>query len=110
MSMAGVVKGELVSRIRRAPGIESFRFKMEKKIKFIPGQFLQFILDEENEGNRELNKYLSFSSSPLKDYVEVTKRLSKSLFSKCLAELEIVQKVKLKLPFGNCVFLDEYKK
>jgi ferredoxin-NADP reductase len=103
-------KVRLVQRIIRTPTIESFRFLPDKKIDFIPGQFLQVIFDEKNTDNKELNKYLSFSSSPAKDYIEVTKRLSESSFSQKLKALKTNDEVLLKASLGSCVFKDEYKK
>ena len=97
-------------RIKRTPTIESFRFLPQEKLDFIPGQFLQVIFDEKNPRNKELNKYLSFSSSPARDYIEVTKRLSESLFSQRLKNLKINDTVLAKGPLGSCVFKEDYKK
>ena len=96
------VRGKLVERIKRTPSIESFRFLLEEKVDFIPGQFLQVIFDENDLNNRELNKYLSFSSSPAKGYIEVTKRLSQSQFSEKLRGLQYGTKVLFKAPMGKC--------
>jgi ferredoxin-NADP reductase len=105
-----LLKAALIERIKRTPTVESFRFLPEKKVDFVAGQFLQVIFDEENRDNKELNKYLSFSSSPEQDYIEVTKRLSDSLFSQRLKELKPRDQVLLKLPLGNCVFEESYNK
>ena len=102
------LKVKLIANIKRTPSVESFRFS-PKKIAFIPGQFLQLIFDEVNEDNKNLNKYLSFSSSPSKDYIEVTKRLSDSDFSGRLKGLKINQELLIKAPLGNCIFKEEYK-
>jgi len=88
----------LVQRIIRTPTIESFRFLPDKKIDFIPGQFLQVIFDEKNPDNKELNKYLSFSSDPAREYIEITKRLSESSFSQKLKELKTSDEILLKAP------------
>ncbi len=88
----------------------SFRFDSEESIDFIPGQFLQIIFDEENLSNRELNKYLSFSSASGESYIEVTKRLSESVFSQRLRELKQGDSVKIKAPMGNCVLGTDIKK
>jgi len=105
-----ILKAKLVSRIRRTPTTESFRFLPEKKINFIPGQFLQLIFDPDNPGNKELNKYLSFSCSPACDYIEVTKRLSESKFSQALKGLKPLDEIVINAPLGACVFKEEYKK
>lgn len=103
-------KVKLIERIKRTPTVESFRFLAEKKINFLPGQFLQLIFDPGNPDNRELNKYLSFSASPAREYIEVTKRLSDSQFSARLKNLRIEDEVYLKGPLGGCVFKEEYQR
>ena len=109
-NQAKIIQAKLLNKIKRTPTIESFRFQSDEKISFLPGQFLQIIFDEENSLNRELNKYLSFSSSPNKSYFEVTKRLSNSKFSQRLRKLKEKDSIKIKAPFGNCVFEDKYEK
>jgi len=104
------IKATLIERLKRTPTIESFRFKPQERVDFIPGQFLQVLFDAQNPKKRELNKYLSFSSSPTKDYIEVTKRLSESSFSNRLRNLALGNEVLFRLPMGMCVFEEEYKK
>ena len=92
------IRVKLIEKIKRADAVESFRFSPPKKINFLPGQFLQI-----------MNKYLSMSSSPTKDYIEVTKKLSDSEFSNRLRNLKIDDEALVKIPMGDCVFKDEYK-
>jgi len=87
----------------------SFRFLPDEKINFIPGQFLQLIFDEGNRKNKDLNKYLSFSCSPQKPYIEVTKRLSESKFSNKLISLNKGEEILIQGPLGNVVFKQEMK-
>ncbi len=103
------LRGRLIQRLKRTPTVESFRFAVGGKLDFIPGQFTQLIFDEKNRQNTGLNKYLSFSSSPAREYVEVTKRLSNSAFSVRLKGLKINDEVLLAAPSGNCVFKGDYK-
>jgi ferredoxin-NADP reductase len=107
---ASLYKGKLIERIKRTPSVESFRFQLDGACEFLPGQFLCVMFDANDEKNKELNKYLSFSSSPLKGYVEVTKRLSDSEFSKNLNALKPHDEVILKGPLGSCVYKDEYSR
>ncbi len=104
------VKVKLEKRIKRTDTIESFRFLPTEKIEFAAGQFMQVILDEQNRQNKDLNKYLSFSSSPIKPYIEFTKRLSDSTFSQRLSGLKQGDEVLLRAPLGSCIFREEYKK
>lgn len=105
-----IVKGKLIQKISRTPSIESFRFRLDKKIDFLPGQFLQVIFDPDTSINKELNKYLSFSCSPTRDYIEVTKRLSSSQFSQKLRDLNAGDEVVFRAPLGKCVYEEGYKK
>jgi len=98
-----------IERVDRTPTVASFRFQPREKITFIPGQFLQVMFDRINSRNKELNKYLSFSASPDEPYIEVTKRLSASIFSQKLSSLKQGDEVALKLPLGNCILQPEYK-
>lgn len=104
------LRAKFIERIVRTPTVESFRFMPEKKLVFAPGQFLQLIFDQADIDNKELNKFLSFSVSPLKDYIEVTKRLSGSVFSQKLRDLKIGDEVSIKAPLGSCIFKESYKK
>lgn len=108
--MPKAIKAKFVQKIQRTPSVASFRLKPQERIDFIPGQFLQVVFDKDNPNNKDLNKYLSFSASPLKDYIEVTKRISQSNFSQRLNNLKIDDEVLLNAPLGSCVFKDDYKK
>ncbi len=102
--------GKLIETIERTESIKSFRFLPDEKIHFSPGQFLQLIFDEKDRQNRLMNKYLSFSCAPQREYIEVTKRLSNSEFSLKLKQLHLGERVLLRAPMGDCVFSDEYTK
>jgi ferredoxin-NADP reductase len=88
--------------VERTKSVVSFRFKPQREIDFIPGQFVQILFDEKDRANKFLNKYLSFSCRPGKATIEVTKRLSSSDFSKRLLALIKDQSVLLKGPMGKC--------
>ncbi|MDD2654927.1 MAG: FAD-dependent oxidoreductase [Candidatus Omnitrophica bacterium] len=104
------IKAKLIDKIQRTPSVASFRLIPEEQLNFIPGQFLQVVFDKDNSNNKDLNKYLSFSASPSKDYIEFTKRISESNFSQKLKNLNLNDEVTIKAPLGSCVFRDEYKK
>lgn len=98
------------SSIKRTDSIYSFRFRTNEKLSFIAGQYLQLIFDEQDRRNRDLNKFLSFSCAPNKDYFEVTKRLSNSEFSNKLKGLKAGDELLIKAPMGKCVLHDDHKK
>jgi ferredoxin-NADP reductase len=104
------IRARLIEMILRTPTVESFRFYPPQKLEFVPGQFSQVIFDEAGQNNKELNKYLSFSASPEREYIEVTKRLSASSFSERLRGLKIGDEVLFRGPLGSCTFQQSYKK
>lgn len=104
------LKATLVERVRRTPSVESFRFQPQEKVSFISGQFAQLIFDKQNKNNAELNKYLSFSSSSERGYIEFTKRLSQSLFSQALKNLKAGDEISVRGPLGSCIFKQEYRR
>ena len=95
---------KFIERIKRAEAIESFRFSPENKVEFAPGQFLKVFFDELNKDNKDLNKYLSFSCAPEKEYIEVTKRRSESNFSQRLWSLKKDDEALMSGPMGTCTF------
>jgi len=104
------IKATFQQKIVRTSSVASFRFVLGQGLTFSPGQFLQIIFDPEQRDNKEMNKYLSFSSAPDKPYIEVTKRLSQSRFSQKLNNLLPEEQVLIKAPLGSCVFKEEYQR
>ena len=102
--------GKLIERIERTSNVESFRFALKEKLDFLPGQFIQVIFDEKDRKNGALNKYLSLSCAPGKDYIEVTKKISESKFSDKLESLKVGKEVLFKGPMGKCVFNSSLQK
>lgn len=102
-------KATFVESIQRSPTSVSFRFIPEKHIDFKPGQFTLVLFDENNEKNKNINKYLSFSSAPYHDYFELTKRISDSEFSEALSSLKKGDEVAFNGPMGICYFEESMK-
>ena len=98
-----------VSDIRqRTSSVKSFRFRIGENVDFKPGQFF-FVTIKIN--GTERTKHFSFSNSPTeKGYVEFTKRITESNFSKALNRLKIGNWAKIKMPYGSFTFEGEYKK
>jgi len=105
-----LVKGIFKEHIKRTPDVYSFRFSTEARIDFRPGQFAKIVFDADNLNNKDLNKYLSFSCSAGKEYVEFTKKTSRSKFSQALLSLKPQEAIYLQAPLGNCVLRDDYNK
>jgi len=102
--MASEFRATFVKSVIRTDKVMSFLFQAAAPVEFIPGQFAQVIFDEQNRGNKLLNKYLSFSTAPGKSLFEVTKKLSDSEFSGRLKNLRPGDPVLFKAPMGNCIF------
>ena len=95
---------DVIDIIERAPGVKSFRFKTEVDTGFKAGQF--FFVTIKVEGVERI-KHFSFSNSPTeKGYVEFTKRLTDSEYSKGLERLKIGDWARLKMPYGSFTLVD----
>jgi len=99
-----LIKIKLSEKITRTSSVCSFRFIADKKVEFLPGQFARIIFDEEAINNSSLNKYLSISCSPERGYLEFTKRITASDFSKHLMALAVGDVINMARPSGHCVF------
>jgi len=97
---------KFIEKVPRTSSLVSFRFSPKEKVDFLPGQFLQVIFDKNNRGDKNLNKYLSFSCAPGKGYIEVTKKLSDSVFSSRLNSLKKNDEVLIRAPMGKCTLYD----
>ena len=99
---------EVLNIIQRTHNVKSFRFKIKEDVDFKPGQF--FFVTLKIDGT-ERTKHFSFSNSPTeKGYVEFTKRITDSEFSKALNRLNIGDWARLKMPYGSFTFEGEYEK
>lgn len=99
---------EVLDIVQRTHNVKSFRFKIKEDVDFKPGQF--FFVTIKIDGV-ERTKHFSFSNSPTeKGYVEFTKRITDSEFSKALNRLKIGDWARLKMPYGSFTFEGEYEK
>ncbi len=99
---------EALDIIQRTHNVKSFRFRIKEDVDFKPGQFF-FVTIKINGTDR--TKHFSFSNSPTeKEYIEFTKRITDSEFSKALNKLKISDWAKLRMPYGSFTFEGEYEK
>jgi len=103
------VRCTLKKKTLRTGDVMTFRMVAEEPVDFLAGQFLQVIFDEENRKNKELNKFLSFSCAPGKEYFDFTKKIGGSVFCEQLKKMEKGDTVLIKLPMGRCVFDPAHK-
>ena len=89
--------------IQRNYNVKSFRLEIAGWLDFKAGQFLIITL----QGNLNLKRYLSISSSPTeKCYLEFTKKITQSDFSTALDNLKAGDRVSIQYPLGKFI-LDE---
>jgi ferredoxin-NADP reductase len=98
----------VIEVIKRTSDAKSFRFAVPDDIEFKQGQFF-FVTIRIN--SREVTKHFSFSNSPTeKGYIEFTKRLTESEFSKALDRLKLGDWARIRMPYGIFTFEGEYEK
>lgn len=99
---------KVIEVIQITNDVKSFRFAVSDDVDFKPGQFF-FVTIRIN--SKEVTKHFSFSNSPTeKGYIEFTKRLTDSEFSKALDRLKEGDWAKIKMPYGQFTFQGEYEK
>ena len=97
------INAKIKEIIARNYNVKSFRLEVPATSEFKAGQFISVTLNN----NPQLKRYLSISSSPTeKGYLEFTKKLTQSDFSKTLNELKVGDQVKIQCSFGKFI-LDE---
>jgi ferredoxin-NADP reductase len=102
------VRLELTEVIAHCCDVKTFRFALAEDVAYVPGQYLVLTL---SVGGRPVSKAFSLSSSPTeKGFIQFTKKLSDSPFSRELNELEIGQKCSLRFPLGNFTFTGQHPK
>ncbi|MFH1996975.1 MAG: FAD-binding oxidoreductase [Candidatus Omnitrophota bacterium] len=101
-------KTEVLEVIPRTHNVKSFRFAVKENGLFKPGQFFRLTL---SVGGKEESKYFSFSNSPTETgYIEFTKRITESDFSKTLIGARPGDPAAVAMPYGNFTFEGEYDK
>lgn len=101
------IKVKIKEIIRRNYNVKSFRLEVPGALDFKAGQFLSVKLKD----NPQLKRYLSISSSPTETcYLEFTKKLTESDFSKALDALVTGDEVAIQYPFGKFVLDESFPK
>ncbi|MBN1913767.1 MAG: FAD-dependent oxidoreductase [Candidatus Omnitrophica bacterium] len=104
--MAQEVRAIVQEVIKRTHNVKSIRLEPAGDLNFKAGQFLSVRLKAE----KELKRYLSFSSSPSEGFIEFTKKLTESDFSRTLDGLKSKDEVFIQYPFGDFTLKDDHKK
>ena len=99
---------QLQQIIPRTHDVVSFRFPRPAELDYKPGQFLYITI---KQGDKELSKHFSFSSSPTeKDHIEFTKKFTDHEFSMALKAAKVGEWARIDAPFGQFTFEGEYPK
>ena len=94
--------------IPRTHDVTSFRFSRPTDLNYKPGQFMFVTL---KQGEKELSKHFSFSSSPTeKEHIEFTKKFTDHEYSMALKSTKIGDWARIDAPFGQFTFEGEYPK
>jgi len=94
--------------IPRTHDITSFRFPRPAELDYKAGQFLFITL---KQGDKELSKHFSFSSSPTeKEHIEFTKKFTDHEYSLALKAVKIGDWARIDAPYGQFIFEGEYPK
>ena len=106
--MAKEFATKVIRIIDRTYNVKSVRFTLPEPVDFMAGQFMFVTLESED---KELSHPLSISNSPTETgFVEFTKKLSQSDFSRHLKQLKPGDEARMKLPFGQFTLQPEFKK
>lgn len=98
--MAQELTARVKEVIQRTYNVKSVRLDSGGKADFQAGQFLAITL----QNNPALKKYLSISSSPTEEcYLEITKKLTESEFSRAFDQLKPGDTVNIRYPFGKFI-------
>ena len=94
--------------IQRTHDITSFRFPRPVELDYKPGQFFFVTL---RQGDKELKKHFSFSSSPTeRDHIEFTKKFTDHEYSLALKASKVGDWARIEAPLGQFTFEGEYPK
>jgi ferredoxin-NADP reductase len=94
--------------IPRTHDVTSFRFSRPTDLNYRPGQFMFVTL---KQGEKELSKHFSFSSSPTeKEDIEFTKKFTDHEYSLALKSAKVGDWARIDAPYGQFTFEGEYPK
>jgi ferredoxin-NADP reductase len=94
--------------IPRTHDVTSFKFSRPTDLNYKPGQFMFVTL---KQGEKELSKHFSFSSSPTeKEHIEFTKKFTDHEYSLALKSAKVGDWARIDAPYGQFTFEGEYPK
>ena len=94
--------------IPRTADVTSYSFPRPPELTYKPGQYFFVTI---KQGDKELTKHFSFSSSPTeKDHFEFTKKLTDHEYSMALKATKVGDWARIDAPYGQFTFEGEYPK
>src|SRR5271157_408637 len=90
--------------IPRTEGVKSFRFKKTDGFRSLAGQWMY--VNIRIEGTLKLHHF-TISSSPTEDFIEFTKKITDSQYSRALDKMKPGDWVKINAPFGEFTYSGE---
>ena len=94
--------------IPRTVDVNSYRFPRPPELTYKSGQYFFITI---KQGDRELTKHFSFSSSPTeKDHFEFTKKFTDHEYSMALKAAKVGDWARIDAPYGQFTFEGEYPK
>lgn len=87
-------------------GVREFTFEPEQPIKWIPGQYLHYVLEHKNEDDRGHERWFTISSAPSESVIRITTRISNersSSFKEALVSLKAGEKIEADGPEGDFI-------
>ena len=99
---------KIMEIIPRTADVTSYRFPRPPELTYKPGQYFFITI---KQGDRELTKHFSFSSSPTdKDHFEFTKKFTDHEYSMALKAAKVGDWARIDAPYGQFTFEGEYPK
>lgn len=89
-----------------ADGIYSFRFRLDRPIDFIPGQFIELSIPHDQADNRGEKRWFSISSAQNNEHIEITTKIdtqSPSTYKQALQKLSENSQVSISEPMGDFI-------
>ncbi len=86
---------ELKEKMPAAAGVYEFLFKSDKKLKFKPGQYMEWTLGHDNNDARGIRRYFTIASSPTEESIRMGVKFysNSSSFKKSILELNLGDKI-----------------
>lgn len=97
----------LIEKEHLIDNIWAFRFKPDKSVSWVPGQYIQVELEHENPDDEGVKRWFTVSSAPFDGFLQITTRVTQSTFKQALSRLLIGGTLPMiEEPHGDFVWLD----